>query len=160
MTDEPTAIDFMRGFWMFNPHKPLWAMVSVGGEQPVGYIKSWSMSKREMARLIKRQWHPENWKLVCMRSDGSVKGRPHRRAVLQAAHRVGQRVVSQSAGGYALERQGFRFFVVRESDRNEAEVSAEHVGRTVALIIWGRDLGDLLRGLWQSVKYDPREFEP
>lgn len=73
VTDKPTATGLMHDFWTFNPHKPLWAMVSVGGEQPVGYVKGWSVSKREMHCRRLSEWHPENWKLVCMRSDGSVK---------------------------------------------------------------------------------------
>lgn len=73
---------------------------------------------------------------------------------------VSQRVVSQRAGGYALERQGWRFFVVRESDRNEVEVSREVVEGMMTQIAYGSNLNDLLRALWQSVKYDPREFDP
>lgn len=72
----------------------------------------------------------------------------------------GQRVVSQSAGGYALERQGARFFVVREADRNEVKVSREQVERAMTLLAYGGSLGNLLRGLWVGERYNREEFDP
>lgn len=71
-----------------------------------------------------------------------------------------QRTVSQSAGGYALERQGARFFVVREADRNEVELPKKQVERAMTLLAYGGNLSDLLRGLWIGERYNREEFDP
>lgn len=46
--------------------RPVWAVVSMGGEQPVGYIIGWSVSKRRAQRDLIKRWDVDRWRLVRM----------------------------------------------------------------------------------------------
>ena len=44
--------------------RPIWALVSLGGEQPEGYISGWSISKRAAEQMLNQKLSAEHWRLV------------------------------------------------------------------------------------------------
>lgn len=43
---------------------PVWAMVSLGMEQPKGFVKGWSVSKTWIEGRLNQEPIPSNWSLV------------------------------------------------------------------------------------------------
>jgi hypothetical protein len=53
--------------WQLEHGKPLralWGLVSLGGEQPKGYVKGWSLAPRHMRKQQAAQWYPDQWEIV------------------------------------------------------------------------------------------------
>lgn len=60
--------DLIKKFWAAQHDRgerstPVWALVSLSGKYPMGYIKGWSVNKRSMERRREAEWNPENWKV-------------------------------------------------------------------------------------------------
>lgn len=60
----PTAL--MLSHWRFNaehgrPLKPIYALVSLGADQPAGYVKGWALKRRHMEARRVEEWTPDSW---------------------------------------------------------------------------------------------------
>jgi hypothetical protein len=60
--------DLMRAYWAAlaargDRPRTLYGMVSVGGEQPYGYVIGWSVSRKEIESRIAARGTPENWRI-------------------------------------------------------------------------------------------------
>lgn len=41
--------------------KPVYCLVSIGGEQPTGYVKAWSIRRKQVESWRERELQPEFW---------------------------------------------------------------------------------------------------